>query len=452
MSEVNPEHKPCDGSKIWPRTPFFYGWVIVGIVFLDSVVVGSHHNIFAVLIEPMTGEMDWTKTQLIGVLTVSAFASGLAGPIIGPMIDRYGPRMPLAIASLVGGFLLLGVAGIANLWQFYVLYGLLFGLLRPSLSELIGTVTVAQWFVRRRGIAFAFTSLSSPFGAAVMVPLAQIIITQYGWRGVWIGLAVLMWCMVCVPGFIFMRHRPEDIGLHPDGIKLSSKNVSGTGTPPLIVEEISWPAKDAIKTSAFWLIIMASTFSGSMAGPTVMLYLVVYVTSKGLTPQVAAASISFAALGLVISRPLWALISTRLDVRHSFMLYGVVSAGSIVLVMLSSPSTIILFPVITLMGSMLGGAAVLFNLVWPEYFGRHSIGAIRGYASPVQAVGRGIGPLLVAMIFDATKSYQLGFGLFAMWYLLAALMMVMAKRPVMLKPASDDNLAPRDQVDNSTSS
>ena len=433
MRERDPRHSP--GSIPAVNRRFFYGWIIVGIVFLDNFAVSSHQIVFGVLIEPMSSSLSWSNAQLVGVFSIAAVSSGLAGPFIGPLIDRYGPRVPMTVASFAGGFLLLGIAGTHHLWQYYLLYGVLFGLLRTSVGDLVVGTTVANWFIRKRGMAYAVASMATPVAVVLLVPLAQLVVTHLGWRGIWIGFAILMWLFVCVPAGLFMRRRPEDLGLQPDGLPTTprdSKDSNLTASETVyIAGEVNWTARQAISTPAFWLINVATTLSGGMAGPAILLYIVPYGAGKGLPPDIAAGGASILGVGMIVSRILWGLILSRIEVRRVFVLYALASACGVILLMATPPSVVLVYSAAAYVGMMIGGSYIISNVIWPDYFGRTSLGAIRGYTLLLSTLGRGLSPLLVAIMFDQTQSYDTSFALIALWYLIAAGVIYLAKRPVL---------------------
>ena len=129
------------------------------------------------------------------------------------------------------------------------------------------------------------------------------------------------------------------------------------------------------------------------------------------------------------SRFIWGFLLTRFELRRSFVAYGLISALSVVVLMAIPPKAIVILPMMGVMGALLGGAGILHSVVWPVYFGRNNLGTIRGLTLPVSALGRALGPLIVAALFDITGSYDAGFRLFVVWYLIAALAMLFAKKP-----------------------
>jgi MFS family permease len=75
------------------------------------------------------------------------------------------------------------------------------------------------------------------------------------------------------------------------------------------------------------------------------------------------------------------------------------------------------------------------QIVYVEYFGRESAGAIRGAALPAQLGMNALGPVIAGGAYDLTGSYMAAFVPFTLFYVLAAAGLVLAKRP---PPPGDD--------------
>lgn len=414
----------------------FYGWVIVIVGFLSYFVMTTQFQVVGVLIEPMTNGLGWTKTQMMGAFSLAAITSGLASPLIGRLLDKYGTRYPMAAAGLIAGAILLGVSQISQLWQLYLLYGIVFGLLRSALADLPAGTAIANWFVRKRGRAVALTMTGIPVGAAVLVPLAQYLVSHYGWRYVWGGMAFLIWTLICVPVVLFMRRRPEDLGLSPDGTASNRPAETTHAMPdPTSPEEPNFTVHEAVATKTFWLVLAATVLATAMGGPALVIYLVPFLASNYLTPEAAARVYTFFAFGWIGSRLLWGFIADRVHVRYVFMSYAFGLSVGIIMLIASRPSGAAIGALLFYIGLMLGGGGVVNNVIWPNYFGRKAVGAIRGYAMPFWYIGLALSPLLVAYLFDRTQSYQVGFGLSAAWHLLAAGVITFAKPLNLVKPS-----------------
>jgi MFS family permease len=59
-----------------------------------------------------------------------------------------------------------------------------------------------------------------------------------------------------------------------------------------------------------------------------------------------------------------------------------------------------------LLGLTSGLTSALAATVWSYYYGRRNLGAIKGLAQTIFAIGTAAGPLPFALVFDGTRSYQ----------------------------------------------
>jgi MFS family permease len=61
-------------------------------------------------------------------------------------------------------------------------------------------------------------AMATPLGSAALSLVYQFFITHYGWRSAFMALGIALWVLVVIPGVIFLRRQPEDLGVYPDGI------------------------------------------------------------------------------------------------------------------------------------------------------------------------------------------------------------------------------------------
>lgn len=407
----------------------FYGWYIVGVAFLGFFVnAGITLYAFGVLIKPMSEELDWPRSAMVGAGTLAAVAGAVVSPWIGRLIDRYGTRTVMAVSATLAGASLLPLSWVQSLGQFYLLYGAVNGLARPGMGGLSGPTAVANWFIRKRGRAMGFVAAGVSVGGIVFVPLTQWVIEAWGWRAAWTVLAMATWGLLVLPAWVFLRRRPEDMGLLPDGGPRGAGGKEQGAIPwALQIEESNWEARAALRTRAFWLVLVAWAL-GSMGSSSLFLLQTSSYADRGLTPAAAAMVTSvFAFTTLWVKLP-WGIFAERLHVRLCCVAYFVLSVvGAVAQVMVHDVPTALVAAV--LYGVPAGGTVQLSSQVWADYFGRQSLGAIRGYTMLFQVSSQAGGPLFATGVFDFTGSYNLAFGVFAVTFLAAALLMALAVPP-----------------------
>ena len=409
------------------RGPFglFYGWYIVGVVFLGFFVnSGVSIWVFGALIKPMSEELGWSRSATVGAATLAAVTGAAVSPWVGQLVDRHGARLVMAVCAALGGGLLVAVGSMQTVWQFYLLYGLTNGAVRPGMSVLSGPTAVANWFIRRRGRAMGIVALGISVGGVVFVPLTQWVVQGWGWRTAWVALGVATWLLLVIPSLLLLRRRPEDLGLLPDGEAAATQHLVGDEARP---QAPDWEAQAALRTPAFWLLLLAWGL-GSMGTSSLFLLQTSSYTDRGLDAAAAASATGlFAFVGMCVKLP-WGLMAERMHVRYCCIAYFVLSSlGAVAQVFVSDvPSAL---AAATLYGLGAGGTIQLSNQVWADYFGRRHLGAIRGNANLLQVVTQAGGPVFAAAVFDRTGSYDGAFLTFAATFAAAGLLMVLALPP-----------------------
>ena len=408
----------------------FYGWVIVGAAFVSHLLsYGVVTVAFGLFFPFMASALDLSRGLLATTGVTTRLAAAVLAPLIGPLIDRRGPRLVMAVGviSLAAGAATLALAH--NVGHVFLGYGVLMSIGLVSLGELTADSTVARWFIRRRGRALAWATMGMSVGGVVLpIPLA-LVIDRFGWRMAWLSLAVAILVLGCAATMV-MRHRPEDSGLVPDGdapvpLEEQTRTRGDRG-------EISLTARQAVRTSAFWLLVL-STNLAALALTGANLHLFSYLIDKGLSAGTAAGLLTYLYVLQGVSKPLWGFIAERVHVRYCIgMCYFGGAVGLVLVVRSASLDALLVFA--TVYGLTRGAQVFVTSLAWADYFGRAAQGAIRGVATPFRLTASTLGPVLGGFLYDVTGNYVLPFGLFAGAFALAGLVALAAKPPVKVAP------------------
>ncbi|MBI4300031.1 MAG: MFS transporter [Chloroflexi bacterium] len=412
-----------------PETKYYYGWMIVAVCLLSSFTWTATFNpILGVFMKPLGDEFGWNRTTVSWASSAASLVGGFMGPVVGPILDKRGPRIVLVVASLIAGVCLIGLYWLSSLWQFYLLYGIV-RLTTVGGSQLAISVAVANWFVRKRGRATGISALGQRLGMVTLPFMTQYLIVAFDWRIAWVALGAIVIATGTFPAALFMRRRPEDFGLRPDGVPDPGPVIRQTsGQAHQSGEEVSWTLKEALRTRAFWLLTMAVA-QGMLVGGAINLHLVPYLSDRGLSDSTAVGIFSLYSIAGAGSSLFWGFAMERLSVRRSLIIIFVGSAvGTGILMLVDSPPLAVVFAI--LYGIAFGGHMVLISVVFAEYFGRRHVGAISGFAAPLERIANALGPVLAGFVYDVTKSYQIAFVIFLILYALSALWMILARRPV----------------------
>ena len=238
------------------RLPFFYGWVIVAVTFVTMAIGVTARTSFSLLFPPIVSEFGWERGVTAGAFSFGFLVSGAMSPLIGRMMDRFGPRavMELGVFLMGGGMLLAPLT--TQPWHLYLTIGVLVGGGSVCLGYSGQSLFLPNWFVRQRGLAIGIAFAGVGIGSIIMLPLVQFMIEQTGWRTACTAMGILV-LVALAPINLLLRKRPEDIGLEPDGDaapNAASRPVSNIVDPAWAA--IDWTLARAMRTARFWWIAL----------------------------------------------------------------------------------------------------------------------------------------------------------------------------------------------------
>ena len=409
------------------RGGVFHGWYIVAVAFVANATSGIGSYSFGLFFEPMGGSLGWSRTAISWALTIRAIVNMAAGPVLGPLLDRkHGPQLIMTLGGVLIGVSLMLTAGVNHLWQFYLLFGVGYGLSSAAMSaEMITPTLVSKWFIRLRGRAVALSVAGTSFGGVIFIPLASYVIINIGWREAWIALGFVALFLVVVPSALFVRRTPEDVGLWPDG-DVHGKWAASGGVARFATDR-EWTLGEAVRTRTLWLLVV--TFSIGTAGlGGFIAHAIPYMTDSGYSDGQAAATLVVFSLTAASIKPVWGLIGERLEARYLLAIaFAISSAGMMALATLNGGP----WMGIALIGYAFGAGAFLplTNLVWANYYGRTSLGAIRGVFQPPTQLVMAVSPVYSGYIFDRYGTYDAAFLSFGILFALGMVAILFAKRP-----------------------
>ncbi|MBI2466793.1 MAG: MFS transporter, partial [Candidatus Rokubacteria bacterium] len=146
-----------------------YAWVVLGTVALVLMAASGIRSSFGVFITPLEAEFGWDRTSLSVVASFSLFLYGAAGPFVGRLADRWGPRGVLAAAMVLLGAGALGTSSGVALWQLYLAAGVVTALGAGGAAMSVAASLVARWFDTRRGLVLGIAGGGMAAGQLLIV-------------------------------------------------------------------------------------------------------------------------------------------------------------------------------------------------------------------------------------------------------------------------------------------
>ena len=420
----------------------FYGWIIVAVTFLIGVTEsGAIQNIFSVFMKPMIAEFGWSRTSVTGSIAFGSICAGLLAPFVGPILDQHGPRMVAFWSILILSAGLVCMAFSNSIWQLYLFFGV-GRMVAVGVLSMVVAVTVSNWFVRQRGRALGISWLGPRLGSVVLPALVQFIILHLGWRMAWAVLGMLVFLMSGIPALLFLKRRPEDIGLLPDGtpsapeIKLHGKALTESHSASSSeITEPGWTRAQALRTRAFWgLTLLYCLIPFVQAGTNFHMF--PFLTDRGLNEMTAVFVIStiavFGALGSVV----WGVFIEKFHIQRLLSVNVIASGLVFLLIYWAVEFKIVdilgtgnIFVLAAFHGILHGGRNPMMDNFWAVFFGRNSLGSIYSAAQPFRFTANAFGPLFAAYCFDIFGNYAFPFYIFVVIYLLSGIVSLFMKPP-----------------------
>jgi sugar phosphate permease len=403
----------------------FYGWWMVvagcGMQFLQScLLLQSFGAYFAVLHD----DRGWSKTALSGAAALQQMEAAVLGPVIGWFLDRFGPRGVIRTGVFVFGVGFMLLSFVETLPTFYAAF--LIVAIGASLCGFFPlNVALIHWFERRRARALSSMQLGLALGG-LAVPAVAWSLSTYGWRATAFASGVIV-IAIGWPLSGVIRRRPEDYGLTVDGLDAAPLTAArGTTDGPSATRDFT--AREALRTSAFWLISLGHGFALFVVS-AVNVHAITHM-KEGLGYSVEAAAFvitlqtSFQIGGILIGG--W--IGDRFDKRLICVVCMLMHmSGLLCLTFATGAAMIVAYAV--LHGTAWGLRGPFMQAIRADYFGRSAIGMILGLSFMITVMGQVGGAMIAGILADATGNYRTGFTLLALLAGLGSFFFFLAKRP-----------------------
>ena len=370
--------------------PFYYGWFVLSIVFLTTLTSAGVRSSPSVLIHPLEAEFGWSRALIASAVSMNLLLFGVAAPISGWLIDKWGPRKVM-IGSLA--LLIFGVSGtmaMDQFWQFFLVWGIVVGLGAGGVGSVLTATVGNRWFVARRGLALGILGSASSTGQIIFLPLFMAAITYAGWR---MGsMALIIVAMILVPViYLFMRDDPSEVGLEPYGAgDPAAASSGGVGSlRGMRSGNATITAREVVTHPTFWLLASSFFVCGGTANGLIGTHLIPHEIDLGI-PQIAAASLLgvMGALNMVGTIFSGWMIDRVQPQRWLALVYALRGLSLLMLPFVQNMSGFFLF-------------AVIYGLDWfatvppsmaitADTFGKQNVGKVYGWIFMSHQIGAAI--------------------------------------------------------------
>jgi OFA family oxalate/formate antiporter-like MFS transporter len=379
---------------------FFRGWHVVAATSAALLGAAAYSApVLSVFLTPLGRELGWSRTEITLAMTLGGGAGALAAPFLGRALDRWGGRWVMSGSAAVMAACLALIPHARSIVDFWLLFGI--GRMLQETAVRSGAfVAVSNWFLRRRSLAVGIVSSAERVGqGSLPVLVALLVAGEAGWRAGWTVLAGLL-ALCGLPSMIWVRRRPEDVGLVPDG----DLERAGHRERKAPTAEPAFTLREAVSTRTYWLLGLASVV-GAAAAVIVNFHLIPHLQHQGLGPAEAALAMTIISLLAIPGGLLAGGVALQLGPQRVLAVSLLLQACGVALLPgVHDTRSLLLAAVIY--GLPFGAMVPLLNVVVADRFGRHSLGAIRGSLQPAQLAAMALAPLAVSYWVDLTGSYR----------------------------------------------
>ena len=413
------------GKFIQKKIPFYYGWIIVAGSGSTMFVRNAAATLtIAVFVYPMSEDLGWSRTLIVGASSLAGILSVFISPLSGYLIQKYGSKKILFSSVLLLGLTTLLISRTFSPITFYILFAI--GRIIFSSPIQIGASTVVtKWFVNNRGKATGILGLLHSLGMGLFPLFAQLIMDLDGnnldsWRLSWLWIGVSVWIISFPLVFFTMIDDPKKLNIKEG--KYLSQNTQKTSDR----NESSISLKGAFNSKAFWLLSIVG-FLTYFIHTGVNIHQAAYLIDKGLNPLIAASALTIMALGTGFGSVITGWATDKFSSKTVYF-FGSLWLGISAILFLFVSSVLSAYIVAFLFGMALGGLLVIPPVLLADIFGKDNIGAIRGYTEPFVSAGQAIGGISAGLIYELSGSYQMTFPLFGILALVASILIIISPK------------------------
>jgi len=401
----------------------YYGWYMVGAgASLQFLLAGLMTQSFGAYVAVLQAERGWSKTALSGAAALQQMEAAILGPLLGWLIDRFGPQGIIRFGIVVFGCGLMLLSQTDSLLAFYGAF-LVIAVGASCCGLFPINVALIHWFERWRARALSSMSIGLALGG-ISVPAVAWSLSTYGWRVTAFASGIIA-IVVGLPMAMVIKRRPEDHGYTIDGLPAAAPAAAETKAPD---PRRDFTAREALRTGAFWLLALGHGFALFVVHAVSVHSITHLKQGLGYTLEQASFVYTLLTLSQIGGVGVGWLIGDRYEKRliaACCMLMHM--TGLLLLTYALNAPMVLAFAV--LHGAAWGLRGPFMQALRADYFGRSAIGMILGLSLMIVVVGQVGGPMIAGVLADLTGNYRTGFTILALLAGLGSLFFVLAKKP-----------------------
>lgn len=383
-----------------------YAWIALVVMFCSMLASVAVRAAPGVMIVPLQHAFGWDVSVISGAVSLNIILMGATGPFITGLMQIIGIRRTI-LGCLT--MLMLGTGlsyFMTSAWQMYLTWGLMVGIGSSAGAVGIAGAVANRWFVTRSGLAVGLLVSANAAGQLIFLPLMAIAAEHYGWRGVAVGVTVVIAAAIPLVAML-LPESPAAVRQPAYGAAEVVAVPPFQGANPITVAFQA--LAHASKSMDFWLLCLTFGICGLSTNGLINTHLIAYCVDHGI-PEMQAASILavigvFSLIGSTASGYLCDRFSPRVLLFWYYSLRGL---------------SLVLIPLTNFDDLSLGIFSVFYGLDWVatgpatfaltnEVFGRRDAPVIVAWIFAAHQVGGALAAFGGGAIRSVSGSYLLAF-------------------------------------------
>ncbi len=405
-----------------------YSWLILIVTFFSIIVAGITMSSSGVFLDPLEKEFQWDRSTIALAFAVSLFLYGISGPFMAALLEVIGLKkmMLSAMSTLIVGMTL--TFWMSQSWQLIIIWGGIIGLGASLFLTVLSPYVANHWFVKRRGLAVGILTASTATGQLILLPVLAIIIEHYSWRWA-MGLILLLSTMMFVMIAMFIKNKPQDIGLTPYGHDeiIEEPQVQPKKNP---ISMAFLGLAEAVKVKAFWLLAGSFFICGLSTSGLIGTHFVSYCISFGVPLVTAASLLSFMGVFNLLGTTVSGWLSDRFDNRWLLFWYYLLRGASLLLLPYAlAQGSFVLLTIFSIFYGLDWIATVPPTIsITRQIFGMQKSSIIYGWIFASHQAGAAVAAYGGGLIYKFFNSYTWAFFLAGLFCALASLFVIIVKK------------------------
>ena len=360
------------------------------------------------------------------IFSAAGLFGGFAAPILGKLLDIIGPKYMFPLAGIV---ILIGwwaSSMVSHMWQLFIFYSLISALGHTTIGSFSATAVLAPWFPKSKGVMLGIADSGNPTGQAIITPLAQLAVTNYGWRAGFRIFGVVFFLIAAPLNFLLQR-RPPNVDPTLSDIEDTPVSTSPEEyTQPIDTTrklgDISGDAHrfNALKEPAVWMLLVSRAAS-SISNQMTNLHIIAFFVLAGYGEMQSAAAIGVAGLFGIGARPAFGILSDKIGRELVFSIaMGLTFIAILVVILFTEGANLwalIIFVALTGLSDGLSG--LLLGAKAADIYPSNVLGSVMGVVDVGRSIGIAVGGVLTGLLFDINGNYDLAYWIAAILVLLS---------------------------------